>query len=268
MNSPDDFEAELLALGEALDLPAPPPSDVARAVRARLEEAGPVSDAAPSHGPVSDAAPSRGPLGRGWWRPGSERRRVPRWRWITTGVAAVLVALVGLTPQGQAAVAHVLRFAGIEIHIDEPGPLPTGMPRPLPGETRVSLSKARETAGFPIMVPAELGEPRDVRVADGGRVVSLFWPGVRMDAYNGVLEVVWRKDLGEPWPEQVTVGSSPGWWITGPHGLTYIPSSGGETETVERVAGPTLIWQRSVVGYRLEGVADPARAKKIAESLR
>jgi hypothetical protein len=237
MNSPDDLEAELRALGEALDTPAAPsPADVARAVRARLEQ--------------------------------PQRRGLPRWRWVAAGVAVVLAALVGLTPQGQAAVAHILRFAGVEIHVGEPAPLPSGVPSPLPSETRVTLDKAREMVKFPVLVPAELGEPDDVRVSDGGRVLSMFWRGTRLDAYNGVLSVVWRKDLGGPWPEEVTIGSAPGWWIAGPHALTYIPSGGGATQTITRRAGPTLIWQKSGVGYRLEGPPDLSRSRKIAESLR
>ncbi|MEU8265630.1 hypothetical protein AB0B89_00570 [Sphaerisporangium sp. NPDC049002] len=269
MISPDDFEAELRALGEALDVPSPPPADVARAVRARLARLGPSQDterpeqAEPSDRPSARTGPSggRGPVRR--LGPGR-----PRWRWVTAGVAAFLVVLLGFTPQGKAAVAHVLRFAGVEIHVGEPGPLPSGVPRPLPGEKRVSLGEARKMAKFPVVVPAELGDPDDVRVIESGRVVSLLWPGVRLDAYDGVLSVVWRKDLGEPWPREVTIGSSPGWWIAGPHGLTYIPSGGGATETLERRAGPTLIWQRPEVAYRLEGPSDPARAQEIAESIR
>jgi hypothetical protein len=243
VNSPDDLEAELLELGEALDFPAPPPADVARAVRARLER------------PAPDP------------RPGV-RWRLPRWRWVTAGVAILVAVLVGLTPQGQAAVAHILRFAGVEIHVGEPGPLPSGAPSPLPSETRVTLDRAREMVKFPILVPAQLGQPGDVRVSDGGRVVSMFWPGVRLDTYDGLLEVVWRKDLGEPWPEQVTISSAPGWWIAGPHGLTYFPSGAGASRPLVRRAEPTLIWQRSQVGYRLEGPSDLDRARKIAESLR
>ncbi|MGW4644470.1 hypothetical protein ACWEN6_38525 [Sphaerisporangium sp. NPDC004334] len=236
------LEAELLALGEALDIPAPPPADVARSVRARLEQSG------------------RSPETR---RPA----RRPRWRWVAAGVAVVVAALLGLTPQGQAAVAHVLRLAGVEVHVGEPGPLPSGVPSPLPGERRVTLDRARELVAFPVRVPAELGEPDDVRVSDEGRVLSLFWPGTRLDAYDGTLEVVWRKDLPGPFPDQVTVGSSPGWWVSGPHGLTYMPRVGAGSEPVRRRAASTLIWQQDQTGYRLEGPATSAQALRIATSL-
>ncbi|GAA3842416.1 hypothetical protein GCM10022226_76370 [Sphaerisporangium flaviroseum] len=247
MNSPDDLEAELRALGEALETPAPPPAAVAASVRARLERPQTVPEPA-----------ARRP------EPAARQRR----RWVATGIAALLAALLGFTPQGQAAVAQVLRFAGIEIHVGEPEPVPSGVPSPLPGEKHVALDQARETVKFPFLVPAKLGEPDDVRVSDGGRVVSLFWPGVRLDAYDGLLDVVWRKDLGEPWPENVQIGSSPGWWVSGPHSLTYLPSGGGTSESLQRRAESTLIWQREGVGYRLEGPTDVLRAREIAESLR
>ncbi|MET8145921.1 hypothetical protein ABZU32_36930 [Sphaerisporangium sp. NPDC005288] len=245
------LEAELLALGEALDIPAPPPADVARSVRTRLEGLTTEEPAAP---------PGRSPETR---RPA----RRPRWRWVAAGVAVVVAALLGLTPQGQAAVAHVLRLAGVEIHVGEPGPLPSGVPSPLPGERRVTLDRARELVAFPVRVPAELGEPDDVRVSDDGRVLSLFWPGTRLDAYDGTLEVVWRKDLPGPFPEQVTVGASPGWWVSGPHGLTYMPRAGAGSEPVQRRAASTLIWQQGQTGYRLEGPATSAQALRIAASL-
>ncbi|WP_051458614.1 hypothetical protein [Microbispora sp. ATCC PTA-5024] len=253
-----DLEADLLALGESLDVPAPPPSGVARAVRARLErEAAPGHEAVPGSGPGTE--PGRADRNR--W--GMLRRFRPSPRRVAAGVAVVLAVLLGATPQGRAAVASVLRFAGVEIHVGEPGPLPTGVPRPLPGERRVTLDEARASVRFPVAVPSALPEPADVRVADGGRVVTLFWPGIRLDEYDGTLGVVFRKDLGEPWPEEEP--QIRGWWIQQPHGVSYVPSQGVPRE--ERVAGPTLIWQRHSVGLRLEG-PDLAGALRIAASVR
>ncbi|MEU9890787.1 hypothetical protein [Sphaerisporangium sp. NPDC051011] len=274
MNSPDDLESELRALGEALAVPEPQPSDVAHAVRARLEAlrggsgvAEPSGDADRRDGArPDDVLP--GDTRRGSSGPGRRSRRRPRWRWVGAGVAVVVAVLAGLTPQGQAAVGHILRFAGIEVHIGEqPGPLPSGVPSPLPGERRVTLDEAHRMVKFPFSVPTALGEPDDVRVGDGGRVVSLFWPGLRLDAYHGLLRPAWRKDLGGPFPEQVVVGTSEGWWISSPHQVTYLPSDGGE-RVMPRRAEPTLIWQRGLTGYRLEGAADVAEARRLAESVR
>ncbi|MEO3811708.1 hypothetical protein ABGB17_22165 [Sphaerisporangium sp. B11E5] len=258
MGSHDDLEMSLRALGEHVGPPTPPPADVARAVRARLESAS-----------GTEADGPRAPSERTGGAHGPDRRRWrPRKRWIATGVAVVLAVLLGLTPQGQAAVERVLRFAGIELQIGDPGPLPSGVPRALPGETRVTLDEARDMAPFPFRVPAELGAPKDVRVAEDGRLVSMFWPGVRLDAFAGVMDVLWRKELGPPFPQQVTVGESQGWWVQAPHGITYLPRDGVGAKDLARVAGPTLIWQLDLAGYRLEGVPDVTRALEIAVSLR
>ncbi|GIH91333.1 hypothetical protein ACFFMN_10050 [Planobispora siamensis] len=334
-DEPDDLESRLLALGESLDVPAPPPTDVAAAVRARLEalpspqrhplptstdsdaggtaspEAASSDAASPGAGSadpvVPDAAsPEADPSGSGDSEPsdpdasgpaspapgpsrparGSRRprgfppapvRRAGRTarpgarvrRRVVVAVVAVMVALFfGATPVGRAAVAEILRFAGIELRIGgDPGPLPSGVPSPLPGEERVTLQQARERVVFPVGVPAALGEPQDVRVSDGGRVVSMLWPGVRLDQYDGTLDVVFRKELGEPWPEDAVVGNSHAWWIPAKHALTYRPRAGGP-EVESRLSGSTLIWQRGQVGLRLEGPADLARAREIAESVR
>ncbi|WP_182885415.1 hypothetical protein [Microbispora sp. H10885] len=240
------LEERLRALGEHLGASGPPPADVALAVRARLE---------------NDDAPIL-PTRRIGWRPKWWLRR-PSPRLAAALVAVLVATLLGATPQGRAAVVSVLRFAGVEIHVGGAGPLPTGLPGPLPGERRVTLAEARRAVRFPVAVPSALGEPADVRVADGGRVVTLLWPGIRLDEYDGTLAVVWHKELGEPWPEQV--GAVGGWWISRNHGVSYVSAEGRARE--ERVAGPTLIWQHGLVGLRLEG---PGRdeAVRIASSVR
>jgi len=240
----DELEADLRALGETLHAPAPPPDAVARAVRARLEA------------PSEQGARSR--------RQGLFPRVRLSPRKAVAAVVVFLAVLIGATPQGRAAVVSVLRFAGVEIRVGEPGPLPTGVASPLPSERRVTLDEARQAVAFPVAVPAALGDPADVRVSDGGRVVTLLWPGLRLDEYDGTLDVVFRKDLGEPWPEDVPTVR--GWWIQQPHGVSYMPKNGGPP-TEDRVAGPTLIWQRGGVGLRLEG-ADKEEALRIANSTR
>ncbi|MEU6996749.1 hypothetical protein [Nonomuraea sp. NPDC046570] len=237
-DDPRDLEAELIALGDSLD--APDPAGVAAAVRARLE------------------------------RPEPERRRAPRrirrWQLVAAIVLAVTAATAA-TPQGRAAVVQILRYAGIELRVGDPAPAP-GERQPIPGERVVTLDEARRAAKFPIKLPAELGDPERVTVGDGGRVVSLTWPGgVRLDQYDGRLELVFRKDLGPPWPEETRVGATQGWWISTHHTLTYLPGGGG-TPVPLRLAGPTLAWQDGGQGLRLEGVASLTRAVRIARSVR
>ncbi|MGV9301750.1 hypothetical protein ACWDLG_00110 [Nonomuraea sp. NPDC003727] len=291
----DDLEAELTALAGFLDVSAaPPPADVAAAVRARLEQPaprpeadddsrhapgpeaepgrdpGPEADDDSGHapGPEADDDPGRAtdPVGRPGARPVG-RRGWRRSRWGL--VAAVLVAVVALTaatPQGRAAVVHVLRLAGIELRVGENG-TPPASPVPLPGERAVTLDAARSLVTFPVKVPAELGEPERVTVSDGGRIVSLFWSGgTRIDQFDG-LGPYFVKQLGEPWPEHVSVDGAEGWWIGREHRLSRVDREDG-TELPLRLAGPTLVWFDGEVAVRLEGVPDRRRALEIAASLR
>lgn len=273
----DDLESRLRALGADLGGAAPPPADVARAVRARLQNEPGTAVGSP---PPADTHPAgtsgTDPAGTDVWgepglggrdrRPHQPSHWHPHWhphwrrpsrRLVAVAVAGLLTVLLAATPQGRAAVVSVLRFAGVEIHVGGVGPLPTGVPSPLPDERRVTLEEARRAVRFPVAVPSALGEPSDVRVADGGRVVTLLWPGVRLDEFDGTLGVVFRKELGEPWPEAEDTVS--GWWIPRPHAVSYMPAGGGPRRE-ERVAGPTLIWQHGLVGMRLEG---PARAEAV-----
>ncbi|GLX95753.1 hypothetical protein [Herbidospora sp. NBRC 101105] len=235
MNSSDDpFEAELRALGESLHVP-PPPEAMADRVLTALREPAP-------------------------------KRRFTTKRLVAV-VAAVLVVLVAATPQGRAAVAGVLRFAGVEIEIGGAAPVPSGSPAPLPSETSAALAEARSAVAFPLVVPAVLGEPDQVRVADGGQVVSMYWDTIRLDQYDGSLREVWHKELGEPFPQQLWLGTTSGVWIPQQHGVEYLPVGGGAPVSL-RLAGPTLIWQHGRVGLRLEGVPDVEEAKRIAASVR
>nr|BFE86114.1 hypothetical protein GCM10020093_087150 [Planobispora longispora] len=313
-DEPDDLEVQLLALGESLDIPVPPPAATARAVRARLEALSPTRRPPRSGGSVSSRRPIRsraiascGPVPSGVLgsRPIASRGPVPSRAIGSRAIAsrATFPPLPGLPsragtagmaygavrrpraaargglggrpprgpvlrghPVGRAAVVEILKFAGIELRIGDPGPLPSGSPRPLPMEGTTTLEEARRQVVFPIVVPAELGEPDEVRISDRGRVVSMVWPGIRLDQYDGTLEVVFRKELGPPWPEETTVDGSRAEWVPAKHGLTYLPRAGGlPVET--RLSGPTLVWQRGGVGLRLEGVTDRERAREIARSV-
>lgn len=227
----DDLEAELRALGSSLDVPAPPPERVASSVRARLE------------------------------------KPVRRWRLVAAAVAA-LVAVTAATPQGRDAVVAILRQAGIELRLGGETPPPVRTQAPLPGERDVPLDEVAAHAGFAVRIPAALGEPVRVTVADGGRVVSMFWPdGVRLDQFGGRLDPFFFKKVGPPFPETAEVDGVTGFWVSGSHPLGYLTrEDGGEIPL--RQAGPTLIWQRGDVGHRLEGAGSMARAVELARSLR
>lgn len=238
------LESELRDLGRHLDVTETP--NVVPAVRARLA-----------------AAPPRSRLVSPRWfvRPG----------WVYAAVALLAAALVlGATPPGRAVVSHVLRFAGIGIH-QEPRPAPTG-PTELPGVRRMSLADARRQVGFPILVPAALGTPGSVTVADQGRVVTLVYPRpggeVRLDEFDGKLQTqVFEKYLSiDPGRfSRTSVAGRPALWITGEHVLVYVDRQG--VERTARAAGNVLIWQAGRVVLRLEGLADMEAARTIAASV-
>jgi hypothetical protein len=258
--SSDELEAELRALAEALDVPAPPPDQVAAAVRARLE--------APSPSALSpEAASSDVPLPAG--RPpeaARPARRRARWK-VVAVVVAVILAVTAATPQGRQAVLTVLRHAGIELTLTSDTPTPVATPTVLPGEHAVPPGQAAAQAGFPVRTLTALGTPQRATVSDGGRVVSLFWPGgIRFDQFGGGMDPYFFKRLGPPFPEDVTVNGVTGWWLQGEHPLGYITRQ-DSTEIPLRQAGPTLIWQIGAVGYRLEGAASMERAVELARSL-
>ncbi|GAA3244452.1 hypothetical protein [Nonomuraea helvata] len=264
----DDLEAELLALGDLLDVPTPPPADVASAVRARLEaEAHDTPD--PAHGPFDASvrphprAPGRRDDGR---RPPAGRGRRARWK-IVTAVVLVVIAITAATPQGRAAVVRILRFAGIELRVGETTPPPVTTTAPMPGEHTVQPDKVSGQVKFQVKTVKALGDPKSVTVADNGRVVSMFWPdGVRLDQFDGSLDPVIFKKLGPPWPDYARVGLHEAWWIPGKHPLGYIVRQDG-TEVPLRQAGPTLIWQQDAVNYRLEGLRTKEEAVRVATSL-
>ncbi len=74
------------------------------------------------------------------------------------------MVLVAATPQGRAAVAEVLRFAGVEIEVGTSEPLPSGSPSPLPSETSAALAEARRMVAFPLVVPAARARAADQAV--------------------------------------------------------------------------------------------------------
>ena len=254
-------ESELRAAGR--DLEVPPARDLTAAVRQRLE------------GRAVRRRHASGLRARAW-------RRRPGWRAVVA-VVGVLLAVVIATPQGRAAIAHVFRFAGVEVR-EEPGPVrppasvlsPRGsLPGSLPGERPMSLQKARHQVSFPILVPAALGPPTEVVVSDGGRVVSLIYRQtryglVRMDEFAGHVDQIYFEKLvyaGDV--TQVEVNGTKGLWIKGPHELVYVTRDGATVADSARLTtGNTLIWSTRQVALRLEGNLGPAAALAIADSAR
>ena len=251
MPEPDDeaIIAELRELGRRIDVGVP--ADQRTAVRARL--AAPVPH-------------------RRW--PAATRRAARRW-WAA--VVAALLGIVLVVPPARAAVVDavggLLRVAGVEVRTGAAPQVLPGPPSPLPSARGAGLADARRAAAFPVAVPALLGEPEQVVLADpdpGGapRVVTLVYRGgtVRLDQFDGNLGSGFIKTARDAtWTQ---VGAAQAIWVALPHPLTYVDRAGVEHTEGARSAGPALIWSSGPVTYRLEGLPVMEQARSVAESLR
>jgi hypothetical protein len=246
-----ELESELRAASRAVAVPPAP--DLTRAVRQRLE----TPARRRRHLPALGTAGSRRRLG---------------WRAAIVGLVTIAVLLIA-TPQGRAAITGVLRFAGVELR---QGPAPSPRRKAsLPGERRMTLAQARRRAHFPILVPAALGNPAQVAVSDGGRVVSLIYARtahgqLRLDEFAGHLDtLMFEKFIQFSHVTRVRVDGGTGLWLTGPHGLIYVNAEGMPVSASARMTtGNTLIWGTGRVVLRLEGRLGKAAALAIAGTAR
>ena len=200
-------------------------------------------------------------------------------RWLAAAAAAVLTVVIALVPQTRTAAARaataLLRFAGIELdHGSQSRSLPA-TPSPLPSTRFATLDQARRLAQFPVAVPARLGPPTSVQLADpdptgAPRVVSLLYRGgtVRLDEFDGHLEPYFAKKITAAGVVWTDVNGRPAVWIPTPHPVIYIDRNGARREETARLAGSTLLWQDAAVSYRLEGRLTADEALAIARSSR
>jgi hypothetical protein len=246
----DALVSELRVLSPQLDVP--PAAEQAVAVRQRLEAQ-----------QRSRTRPQ--PIAR--WR---ARILYPRWR-AALIVALTVVALAVAIPQSRAAIAHVLRLDGVELH-QAPGPSPAPHPS-LPGEQRMSLGQARQRVAFPILVPTTLGQPTAVTVSDSGRVATLIYDRtpygeVRLDEFDGHLDPrYFEKFVRVGSVTEVSVNGTKGLWVTGPQEIVYVRSDGTIVQASARLTtGSTLIWGTRRVALRLEGGFSKTAALAVAAS--
>jgi hypothetical protein len=207
----------------------------------------------------------------------------PAWQLAVAGVA-LLIAIVMAIPPARAEVLEFLGLRSVKIERREPQPSRFGQSVAL-GDP-VSLAAARRRAGFPVWVPAELGTPDAVYFYDhpvtGPRVDMTYRPrpglersgttgvGLLVTELEAVASPVIEKAVGMGAKvERFTLDGDPAVFISGrPHGFAYTPPNGQTQFEEQRLAGNTLLVDRSDgVLLRLEGELDRAEAIRIARSV-
>ncbi|MEU4064569.1 hypothetical protein AB0F25_19490 [Streptomyces wedmorensis] len=261
----EDLPDELRELGRRLRVPDVDGESMAERVLAQL-----LAERVPT--PEPEPRP-----GRRWWA----RARAwagERWRVLLAGLTGVLVVLV-LTPPVRATVADWFGFGGVAVRYDPDGHrvasggVVPGCPDP------VSTDRAARLAGFEPLIPDLLGPPDAVVVtgsAERGRaVISLCWRDgertVRLDEFPARLDIGFAKQVTTP-PRWVDLpDGAHGYWFATPHLLTFPMTDGTGAAWTHRVrtAGPTLLWTTNggPLTFRLEGIPDPERARRTAESV-
>jgi hypothetical protein len=177
-----------------------------------------------------------------------------RWRSLLALLAVLLAGALVAEPV-RAQVAEWLNIGGIEAVQVPSGPTTApGVPEVVGDQT---LAKAARTAGFAPVVPKALGTPDDVQASAG--FVAMSWRTA-----TGVVRL--EQFLTEPSPmylKKFYLGPEylkgfDGFWFSTPHELVL------QNKQTVRVAGPTLVWVRDGVTFRLEGVPEKDRAVELA----
>jgi hypothetical protein len=198
--------------------------------------------------------------------------RTAKWRRWVAAVAALLAAVgvsAAVSAPVRAAISDVFGFGGVAVR-PEPGPAPAVSPI-LPGEHPTDVAAAGAEVGFTVRVPAVLGTPDSVTVADG-RVVSLHYttPGgpVQIDEFAGNLGVMWDKYASAGMARRVTVGGHDGLWFEQPVTLVYVGRDGYEDLASARKTDGTLVWIDGDLTFRIDGVRPLDAALDAARSMR
>lgn len=207
----------------------------------------------------------------------------PAWQ-IAVAAVALVIAVVMAIPPARAAVLEFLGLRSVQIERREPRPSRFGQSVAL-GDP-VSLATARRRAGFPVGVPAEVGPPDAVYFYDhpvtGPRIDMTYRPrpglersgttgvGLLVTEMQAVATPVIQKAVGTGAKvDQFTLDGDPAVFISGrPHGFAYTPPNGQTQFEDQRLAGNTLLVDRSDgVLLRLEGELSRDEAIRIARSI-
>jgi hypothetical protein len=215
---------------------------------------------------------------RPWWA------MRPAWQ-LAVAAVALLLAVVMAVPPTRAAVLDLLGLKSVRIEHREPQPSQFGSALAL-GDP-VTLEQARRRADFPLRIPAAVGRPDavylDEHPAFGTRVDLLYrarpglprastvGAGLLVTELRATASPVIQKTAGSATRfEQLEVGGDPAYFFSGrEHGFAYVPSTGTMSFEDQRLAGNTLLVERSDgILLRIEGRISRDKAIAIALSAR
>jgi hypothetical protein len=188
------------------------------------------------------------------------------------------------SPSARSTVSRWLGLQGVEIRLERP----TATPPPLSrlGESLalgipISPARARrEGALFPRSLPAPdaaylgplVGGQRGVALVyaprEGLPPSKVTGVALIVQTFRATLDTIIIKKLviNANSIQQLTVGGSPGYWLSGePHGFQYATPNGGAF-VPQRLADHTLLVERNGKLLRVEGPLTRAAAVKIAEA--
>ncbi len=180
-----------------------------------------------------------------------------RWRALLALVALLLAGAL-VAPPVRAAVAEWLNIGGVGAVQVPSGPSSAPPPPTVAGQ--LTVAEASKVAGFTPVVPAALGTPTGIEATPGFVAMSWRPAGVRLEQFQAELSPMYLKKY---YSELEYLPAADAFWFSTPHELVLLKSTGDEQRV--RVAGPTLVWVRNGVTFRLEGVPDKARAVDLAK---
>ena len=178
----------------------------------------------------------------------------------------------------RAVVRQWLQLGGVVIRTAPPpvtGATPIGDPRPAAADRAYGDVAAGPTPGD--LPDRRAGRARTVRTGSRSPTTSgsSRWTGLdpgplHLDQFDGEISWVFVKQAREQLTF-VDVAGQDAVWFAEPHPIAYIDSAGVEHTEQARMAGPCLVWQRTVGGrlvtVRLEGQLTMDGAISIAESV-
>ena len=208
-----------------------------------------------------------------------DRRHAPRRR--RPLLAAVAVALVGLAiafavPPARSAILRFFHLGAVSV--ERVDTLPPARERPLTTGFGFPMTraKAERRAGFRLILPPFKGSgPERVYAAGPGVLGTVLDVPVRGGHTPVLLVEIEGSDLGMAKkivkkgtliaPTSVDGGSA--LWIRGPHVVAFVAAPNGIYDTISRISGNALVWQRGNVTLRLEGKLTEEQALRLARTI-